>query len=47
MKSKLAIFGGPKAIQTDSGDMFTWPTNIKLPTLKLKLKRNRGGNLLW
>ena len=23
--STLAIFGGPKAVQTDPGDMFTWP----------------------
>ena len=23
--SALAIFGGPKAVQTDAGDMFTWP----------------------
>ncbi|MDD2286865.1 MAG: hypothetical protein PHQ11_15870, partial [Paludibacter sp.] len=25
MSSKLAIFGGEKAIKTDPGDMFTWP----------------------
>ncbi len=24
-KSQLAIFGGPKAVQSDPGDMFTWP----------------------
>ena len=22
---KLAILGGPKAVKSDSGDMFTWP----------------------
>ncbi|RKY73865.1 MAG: glutamine--scyllo-inositol aminotransferase, partial [Candidatus Latescibacterota bacterium] len=26
---KLAIFGGEKAIQTDPGDMFTWPIITK------------------
>jgi perosamine synthetase len=25
VQSKLALLGGPKAIQTDIGDMFTWP----------------------
>src|SRR5665647_1493961 len=25
VQSELALFGGPKAIQTDVGDMFTWP----------------------
>lgn len=25
MESKLAIFGGPKALQCESGDMFKWP----------------------
>lgn len=29
MKSKLAILGGPKAIHTDSGDMFKWPIITK------------------
>jgi len=28
-KSELAIFGGPKAVQSDSGDMFTWPIITK------------------
>ena len=23
--SRLAIHGGPKAVQTDTGDIFTWP----------------------
>ena len=23
--NQLAINGGPKAVQTDSGDVFTWP----------------------
>ena len=27
--SKLALFGGPKAIQADPGDMFTWPIITK------------------
>jgi len=25
MESELAILGGPKAVQTPVGDMFTWP----------------------
>ncbi len=25
VQSKLALLGGPKAVQTDIGDMFTWP----------------------
>lgn len=29
MKSKLAIFGGSKAVQSDSGDIFTWPIVTK------------------
>jgi perosamine synthetase len=28
-KSELAIFGGPKAVKSDSGDMFTWPIITK------------------
>ena len=24
-KTELAIFGGPKAVQTDGGDLFNWP----------------------
>ena len=28
-KSRLAIFGGPKAVQTDVGDAFTWPIVTK------------------
>jgi len=27
--SQLAIFGGPKAVQTDPGDIFTWPIITK------------------
>jgi len=27
--SELAIFGGPKAVQTDPGDIFTWPIITK------------------
>jgi dTDP-4-amino-4,6-dideoxygalactose transaminase len=29
MKSQLAIFGGPKAIKSDPGDIFTWPIITK------------------
>ncbi len=29
VRSKLAIYGGPKAIQSDAGDMFTWPIVTK------------------
>jgi perosamine synthetase len=29
MKERLALFGGPKAIQTDPGDMFIWPIITK------------------
>ena len=24
-QSKLALFGGPKAVQSDPSDLFTWP----------------------
>ena len=29
MAEKLALFGGPKAVQCDPGDMFVWPIITK------------------
>jgi len=42
--SKLAIFGGEKTVQTDVGDIFTWPIITK-EIEEAVLKVLRAGNM--
>jgi hypothetical protein len=43
-KSRLAIFGGARAVQSDPGDIFTWPiiTQEDEEAVLEVLRRRRG-----